>query len=445
MDIDEWFKIAAPKSKRRYAHFDLPTNLERSRNYVTNPDKISHHGFYPFIRYDQVFTKFSSSTKKKYTKTREICYAAHIDRCIYQYYSFLLGEKYEEYLATHGISQVPIAYRPNLGLGNIEAFKKVHQFILEAGSCYVMIGDFTDFFGKISHACLKKQICHLLQVKRLPADYYAVFKSVTQYDTWDLSKILKINKLKDTKKGRKDLNSKTRVLTKKQYQKNKGDIQHHRENYGIPQGSPISACFSNIYMMEIDETINNFVVKHKGMYLRYSDDFVVVLPMATSQKKDVQRIISLFDKYKDEGLLELQPDKTQVFSFVANKGLRNIGTEFNPRLSTKHKIINFLGFSFDGHSVRIRPKTVSKYYYRMGRKARGIAKQYTVKRGFKGSNHLYRMYSERGEYGKKGNFFTYVRRASKAFPKEPIDLDTRNNMVKIRKTLNRYKPSNEDA
>lgn len=99
------------------------------------------------------------------------------------------------------------------------------------------------------------------------------------------------------------------------------------------------------------------------MYLRYSDDFVVILPMSTSQRKDLQKLISLFDDYRSKGLLELQSDKTQVFSFIADKELCNIGADFNPKLSTEHKKINFLGLSFDGFEVRIRSKTISKYYY----------------------------------------------------------------------------------
>ncbi len=74
----------------------------------------------------------------------------------------------------------------------------------------------------------------------------------------------------------------------------------------------------------------------------------------------------------------------------------------------------------------------------MRHKAIGIARKYNRKNGYKGSDKLYRLYSERGEYG-KGNFLTYVRRVKKNFPNDPIDTPTKNNMVKIRKTLEHYK------
>ena len=58
-------------------------------------------------------------------------------------------------------------------------------------------------------------------------------------------------------------------------------------------------------------------------------------------------IITLFDKWKKEGILELQSEKTQVFKLNKKNHLKNIGHLFIPKLNeSKHKI-NFLGFSFD--------------------------------------------------------------------------------------------------
>ena len=44
-----------------------------------------------------------------------------------------------------------------------------------------MIGDFTDFFDNLNHVYLKKQLCDLLSVNRLPDDFYAVYKNVTHF------------------------------------------------------------------------------------------------------------------------------------------------------------------------------------------------------------------------------------------------------------------------
>ena len=56
------------------------------------------------------------------------------------------------------------------------------------------------------------------------------------------------------------------------------------------------------------------------------------------------------------------------------------------------------------------------------------------------TENLYRRYSERGAYGKKGNFFTYVNNAKKEFGSQGnIDHDTRKHMQKIRKALKKTK------
>lgn len=59
-------------------------------------------------------------------KTRDICYAAHLDRCIFQYYNFLLNELYNQECVVLGMSETPIAYRTNLNKKNNIDFAKKH-------------------------------------------------------------------------------------------------------------------------------------------------------------------------------------------------------------------------------------------------------------------------------------------------------------------------------
>lgn len=114
MDGDKWFsdEKVIQKSKKAYAHFDLRTNVMKARKYITNPDKIKYHGFYPFIKYVMEYDHFHkvNGELKFDTKKRPICYSAHIDRCIYQYYSALLNEKYNLRLKHDRINNVPVAY-----------------------------------------------------------------------------------------------------------------------------------------------------------------------------------------------------------------------------------------------------------------------------------------------------------------------------------------------
>ncbi|OAB33137.1 hypothetical protein PMSD_15605 [Paenibacillus macquariensis subsp. defensor] len=55
-------------------------------------------------------------------------------------------------------------------------------------------------------------------------------------------------------------------------------IKPHSDNFGVPQGSAISAVLSNIYMLDFDKIVNDNVTEKNGLYMRYSDDFIVILP-----------------------------------------------------------------------------------------------------------------------------------------------------------------------
>ena len=71
-------------------------SLDKVWNYISNPDNIMKHGFYPFIHYEKKFNKFTKKDGMGYIKekSRHLCYSAHIDRYIYSYYGYLLNQKY---------------------------------------------------------------------------------------------------------------------------------------------------------------------------------------------------------------------------------------------------------------------------------------------------------------------------------------------------------------
>ena len=93
MNVQTWLTHpkTIKKSKKNYAHFDRKVDIKEAAEFIQNPDNIASYGFYPFIHYTMEMEKYSKKTGKK-IKKREICYAAHKDRCIYQYYAFLINE-----------------------------------------------------------------------------------------------------------------------------------------------------------------------------------------------------------------------------------------------------------------------------------------------------------------------------------------------------------------
>ncbi len=453
MTVDEWINDpkTIKKSKKCYAHFDYRTDLQKQRDYVLNPDNIVHHRFFPFIHYTSVVAKFKKGKRLTPPKTREICYAAHKDRCVYQYYSFLLNEAYNNKLMEYDIDEVPVAYRTNLGITNIESAYKAIRFIRSHADCHVMIGDFTGFFDNLDHAYLKERWCQVLGQDRLPDDHYAVYKSITKYQSWDLSDILSILSLKDTKTGRKELNQRARLFPIEDYRRyKKGRIFTNRIGKGIPQGSSISAVLANIYMIEVDKRINEMVANKKGLYMRYSDDFIIIIPDSLDQNA-----FCLFREIKEYFSsicgLTLEMSKTQYYT-VRDKTVENCGAEIDGQADCSNRFINFLGFTFDGDSVFIRGKTNSKYYFRMNRKARTIAKNggYTRKGKHISCVNLYKKYSHYGAKvvpGKStGNYLTYVEKSANIFDlkkdngdSDTIHRDTRRHMAKIRKALKNVK------
>ena len=107
---------------------DFRTDLSKCSDYITSPEKVATHAFYPFIHYTIEFEKYSKDKGKK-IKKREICYASHIDRCIYQYYNHLLDEMYIKRVHEIDISDSVVAYRSDLKKNNIHFSHDAFSFI----------------------------------------------------------------------------------------------------------------------------------------------------------------------------------------------------------------------------------------------------------------------------------------------------------------------------
>ena len=368
--IEDWISRTETiaKSKKHYAHFDYRTDMGKVKDKVSNPMWVAHHGFYPFIHYEKDCSKYS--TKGLIPKKRDICYAAHIDRCILQYYSHKMNEQYNIRIRELNIEDVAVAYRSDLKLNNIHLAKKAFDYIKRQRHCYVLIGDFTSFFDKLDHVYLKKQWSKLLGVNLLPPDHYNIYKNITKYSKWELDDLLQLNFLPNTASGRKKLNELPTVLTTEQFRKYRSHIHKNTATYGIPQGSPISALLANVYMMDVDREINQLVKLYNGKYMRYSDDFIIIIPVDEIEAKQIINAINQI--ISNTPGLELQPHKTQIYKAALPK-ITNVGESFLRSADITKKSINFLGFTFDGSKITLRSKTISKYYYRMYRKAHAVA------------------------------------------------------------------------
>ena len=383
-----------------YAHFDLRVSLSMPsiRKYVMDRTKIVTHSFYPFIHFEKKNSRYG---KKGPKKPRELYYCSHLDRCVYQRYAFLLNYQYNIWACENNIDDVAIAYRDSLGKNNIDFAKDAFDAIRSFPQCFILVGDFTNFFDNLEHQYLKKMMCEVLGVERLPQDYFSVFKNITRFSSWDWKDIVKAAGENIAERGvRKKINSKETVLTKEQFQKNKKDIKKNISGVGVPQGSPISAVLSNIYMIKFDKDIKRYVTSKGGIYMRYSDDFIIVLPY--ERDAEIADFTSYIFSYVEsmKGLIDLQKEKTSCYTYkdeVIYEG-------------DQPSSINYLGFLFDGKSIRIRPRAITKYYYRMRRKAHTIGRSnWTSSKGRRiSAKELYSIYSRNDE---KQTFIDYARKA----------------------------------
>ena len=383
-----------------YAHFDLRVSLSMPsiRKYVMDRAKVVTHSFYPFIHFEKKNSRYG---KKGPKKPRELYYCSHLDRCVYQRYAFLLNYQYNIWACENNIDDVAIAYRDNLGKNNIDFAKDAFDAIRSFPQCFILVGDFTNFFDNLEHQYLKKMMCEVLGVERLPQDYFSVFKNITRFSSWDWKDIVKAAGENIAERGvRKKINSKETVLTKEQFQKNKKDIKKNISGVGVPQGSPISAVLSNIYMIKFDKDIKRYVTSKGGIYMRYSDDFIIVLPY--ERDAEIADFTSYIFSYVEsmKGLIDLQKEKTSCYTYkdeVIYEG-------------DQPSSINYLGFLFDGKNIRIRPCAITKYYYRMRRKAHTIGlSNWTSSKGRRiSAKELYSIYSRNDE---KQTFIDYARKA----------------------------------
>ena len=383
-----------------YAHFDLRVSLSMPsiRKYVMDRTKIVTHSFYPFIHFEKKNSRYG---KKGPKKPRELYYCSHLDRCVYQRYAFLLNCQYNIWACENNIDDVAIAYRDSLGKNNIDFAKDAFDAIRSFPQCFILVGDFTNFFDNLEHQYLKKMMCEVLGVERLPQDCFSVFKNITRFSSWDWKDIVKAAGENIAERGvRKKINSKEIVLTKEQFQKNKKDIKKNISGVGVPQGSPISAVLSNIYMIKFDKDIKRYVTSKGGIYMRYSDDFIIVLPY--ERDAEIADFTSYIFSYVEsmKGLIDLQKEKTSCYTYkdeVIYEG-------------DQPSSINYLGFLFDGKNIRIRPRAITKYYYRMRRKANTIGRSnWTSSKGRRiSAKELYSIYSRNDE---KQTFIDYARKA----------------------------------
>ena len=417
---------------KNYWHLDGHKTIDMVYDYISSDKKIVKHSFYPFIHYEMKFDKFNikKNNGKKKVKIRQIFYCSHIDRYIYQRFGSYYNDWYNIYCQEKGFDKCSIAYRNNKkGKCNIHFAKDVFRFIKERENCFIMVGDFTNFFDNLDHKYLKDKLCTVSNQQKLTDAQYKVYKSITRFsylDITDIANFLCIPQKKITTLKPKLTTTQLHDL-KKNYLKHNKDDKDNWKIYGIPQGSPISAIFANVYMIDFDEKLNEFTKQQKGLYRRYSDDFIIVIPNIKQEEYEsiANKIMEVVNNTPN---LTLENKKTAFYHFNQKK-LTPINNVL-PEQINENSQLNFLGFSFDGENVKLRDKTITKYYYKLystiDRQIRlELKREYDNPKNRKGVKHRRRAIIKKKSKlgakiinGKGTNFISYVKKCIRLFPNE---------------------------
>ncbi|MCX7062626.1 MAG: reverse transcriptase/maturase family protein [Gammaproteobacteria bacterium] len=289
----------------------------------------------------------SGELQKAPKKKRQICYAAHRDAALYEHYAHLLSAQYEELLKKSDIAGSILAFRPGLGKCNIHFASEAFTEISKRQACVALAFDIKGFFDSLDHRLLKEMWAKVLGVTELPADHYQVYKSVTRYSSVDrdhLYKRLAISRHNPRASGRRRICS---VQDFRNIVRREGLISVNQNKFGIPQGLPISAVLSNIYLLNLDHIIVKICREIGANYYRYCDDILIIAP--SDKKAELELVVGAS---VSTARLELQASKSSVHYFEL--GAVSDG-----------KPLQYLGFTFDGRKVLLRNSGITRYYSRM--------------------------------------------------------------------------------
>lgn len=421
-NLVDWYK------PRKYLHFDIPISEKAAVLIASNPVVVARHAFYPLVNFiiHSKKVKWDSSTKmlSLIPKERPVSYASHVDSHIYAYYASVLSEKYETRLKTAHYQPAVLAFR-TLGKSNIEFANEAFAAIREIGNADVVTTDIQDFFGNLDHNILKAAWRSMLGTDTLPKDHYNVFKSLTRFswvDKRNLYAALNISMNNPRASG-------SRICEPEEFRKVVRGlklIQTNPHPRGIPQGSPISALLSNIYMANFDEMMWNAVTAWGGKYFRYCDDMLIIAPHGKGTD-----LLTLAKEFADLYKLPLHPKKTETRTF-----------KLTPDGLTADKPLQYLGFLFDGKRVILRSASLARYSDRMKRGVR-LAKatmrsrnDLRIARGETPTvlhkRKLYKRYSYLG----RRNFVSYALRAASILDAKEIKRQVKPLWKRLRKQMN---------
>jgi|EndMetStandDraft_7_1072992.scaffolds.fasta_scaffold49053_1 RNA-directed DNA polymerase len=160
---------------------------------------------------------------------------------------------------------------------------------------------------------------------------------------------------------------------------------------GTPQGGVISPLLANIYLHDLDKTLE--AAKYK--MIRYADDFVIL----TKKKEEAEEALKVVQEWTIAHGLTLHPEKTKLGNCMVE------GEGFD-----------FLGYRFEGGTRWVRRKSIQRFRDRIKEKTSricGQAIEYVIKEINPVLRGWYNYFKEVTKYT-LGTFDSFVRRRLRA-------------------------------
>lgn len=449
LDSDYDFPVG---DQKHYPHFDAPISRRKIRQMLRDFEAGPDRAFYPFFRYEQSWQPYRlEGEPKPERKTREIRYGARRDAYVFAFYRRKLARLYEARLAELGIADCPIAYRQvkkgnGGGKCNIDFAKDAFDEIDRLGDCVAVALDIRKYFERLDHWRIKHVWCDLLGVEELPDDHYAVYRNITRYRTVDQREVFRrlgffgpkfVNGqwIEGFLRPYRDVPKK--LCSRQKFEEKicgKGPgaapslVVVNPNEYGIPQGAPISDLIANFYLMEFDTVMAAYARERRGTYMRYSDDILLILPGGRSEA-DAAIAFAVDEMRRHGPELEIKEQKTCVALFRrAGDRLEFEHIPQHPEEPNKNGF-EYLGFRYDGRRVYVRDSTISGFYRKVATAANSEAAKLVAANPTRGAADLigafdFSLFSQRFARVKRTKlsddyrswtFYTYLKRASHTF------------------------------
>jgi RNA-directed DNA polymerase len=413
---------------KSYLHFDFAVSdaeLDEWKPVLLDPEQVRQRAFYPFLKMVKLRKRFKKGEdgvrRPALPKPREICYAAHHDALFFSWYGFQLEQLLEPRLRAAGVDECVLAYRSK-GRNNLHFAKEVFDYVATQPCCVALAFDVTKFFDTLNHRFLKNAWVELLQERELPRDHYTVYKAMTRF------RFVLVEQLKEVlgEEGFERCKRRKRLIYPKQFRKQLLPLQQTNPEKGIPQGAPMSAVLSNLYMLQVDMVLQQFAQSHQGIYRRYCDDLLLVLPIGTEHAAE-----ALVREQLTGLALELNEGKTERRFFNRTpSGELECRDEKGALLP-----LQYLGLEYCGKQILLRASSMARYHQRL---RRGVRKAVRKAKGLSGKDggkvyrrKLYERFTHLGE----SNFVTYAEKAYKVTGSEALRRQVSGSVERVQQVI----------